>query len=38
MEAAPDGRTLYRLRWATNDGRRVDYLVDAATGVIVGAQ
>jgi len=38
METAPDGRTLYRLRWATNDGRRIDYLVDAATGVIVGAQ
>jgi hypothetical protein len=38
MEAAPDGRPLYRLRWATNDGRRIDYLVDAATGAIVGAQ
>jgi uncharacterized membrane protein YkoI len=38
MEAGPDGRALYRLRWATNDGRRIDYLVDAATGVIVGAQ
>jgi len=38
MQAAPDGRALYRLRWATNDGRRIDYLVDAATGAVVGVQ
>jgi hypothetical protein len=38
MEGGPDGRTLYRLRWATNDGRRIDYLVDAATGAVVGVQ
>jgi hypothetical protein len=38
MQAGPDGRTLYRLRWATNDGRRIDYLVDAATGAVVGVQ
>jgi hypothetical protein len=36
MQTGPDGRTLYRLRWATNDGRRIDYLVDAATGAVVG--
>ncbi len=38
VQAGPDGRTLYRLRWATNDGRRIDYLVDAATGAVVGVQ
>jgi uncharacterized membrane protein YkoI len=38
MQAGPDGRTLYRLRWATNDGRRIDYLVDAATGAVIGVQ
>jgi uncharacterized membrane protein YkoI len=31
------GRTLYRVRWAANDGRRIDYLVDAETGAIVRA-
>jgi hypothetical protein len=38
MEGGPDGRALYRLRWATNDGRRIDYLVDAASGAVVGVQ
>jgi len=38
MEPGSEGRTLYRLRWATNDGRRIDYLVDAATGAVVGVQ
>jgi uncharacterized membrane protein YkoI len=38
MEPGPEGRALYRLRWATNDGRRIDYLVDAATGAVVGVQ
>ena len=33
-----DGRADYRLRWAANDGRRIDYLVDAATGAIVGVE
>lgn len=28
-------RAVYRVRWLTNDGRRVDYLVDAATGRIL---
>jgi len=32
------GQTVYRVRWQAADGRRIDYLVDAATGVIVGAQ
>ena len=30
------GRPIYRVRWLTEDGRRLDLLVDAATGVIVG--
>jgi uncharacterized membrane protein YkoI len=38
MEPGPEGRALYRLRWATNDGRRIDYLVDAATGAVIGVQ
>jgi hypothetical protein len=38
IQAGPGGRALYRLRWATNDGRRIDYLVDAATGAVVGVQ
>ena len=29
-------RAVYRVRWMTHDGRRIDYLVDAATGTIVG--
>jgi hypothetical protein len=31
-----DGRAIYRVRWMTRDGRRVDYLIDAATGAILG--
>ena len=31
------GRTMYRVRWAAADGRRIDYLVDAETGAIVRA-
>lgn len=30
------GRPIYRIRWLTNDGRRVDLLVDASTGAILG--
>ena len=28
-------RPIYRVRWMTRDGRRVDYLIDAATGAIL---
>ncbi|MBV8592835.1 MAG: PepSY domain-containing protein [Caulobacteraceae bacterium] len=28
-------RPVYRVRWMTNSGRRVDYIVDAATGAIL---
>lgn len=30
------GRPIYRIRWLTNDGRRLDLLVDASTGAIIG--
>jgi len=30
------GRAVYRVRWMTPRGRRVDFLVDAASGAILG--
>jgi hypothetical protein len=36
LEPGPDGRQVYRLRWAGQNGRRTDYMVDAATGRIIG--
>ncbi|MHB8529747.1 MAG: PepSY domain-containing protein [Caulobacteraceae bacterium] len=32
------GRPVYRVRWMTDRGRRIDYIVDAATGRILGAR
>lgn len=29
------GRAVYRVRWITNRGRRIDYIVDAATGAVL---
>jgi uncharacterized membrane protein YkoI len=29
-------RPVYRVRWMTRDGRRVDYLIDATSGAILG--
>jgi hypothetical protein len=29
------GRTVYRVRWAAANGRRIDYIVDARTGEIL---
>jgi len=29
------GRAVYRVRWMTLNGRRVDYLIDAVTGAIL---
>jgi hypothetical protein len=29
-------RPIYRVRWITRDGRRVDMLIDAATGAVLG--
>ena len=37
LEAGPNGRPVYRLRWAGQDGRRQDYMVDAGTGAVLGA-
>ena len=31
-------RAIYRVRWMTADGRRVDYMIDAATGAVLTGQ
>ena len=36
LDAGLEGR-VYRVRWAAADGRRIDYLIDASSGAIVGA-
>lgn len=36
VEPGPDGRPTYRVRWAAQGGRRIDFIVDAATGAIIG--
>jgi len=33
-----DGRPVYRVRWLTERGRRMDYIVDAETGVILSGR
>ena len=35
-ETGPAGRPAYRIRWAAAGGRRIDFIVDAATGAIIG--
>ncbi len=35
IETGADGRSVYRVRWAAADGRRIDFMVDAATGQIL---
>jgi len=35
LESGSDGKSVYRVRWAATDGRRIDFLVDAATGAIL---
>lgn len=35
LEQGPGGRTVYRVRWATEDGRRIDFIVDAQSGQIL---
>ena len=35
LELGPGGRAVYRVRWAADDGRRIDYMVDAQTGDII---
>jgi uncharacterized membrane protein YkoI len=36
LDAGLEGRN-YRVRWATTDGRRIDFIVDAETGQILSA-
>ena len=31
-------RAIYRVRWMTADGRRIDYMIDAATGQVLSGQ
>lgn len=38
LEREPDGRPVYRVRWAGEQGRRIDYIVDAQTGAILRAE
>jgi uncharacterized membrane protein YkoI len=38
LEQGPNGRTVYRVRWAAANGRRIDFLVDAQSGTIVGEE
>lgn len=35
LEQGPGGRMVYRVRWATDDGRRIDFIVDAESGQIL---
>jgi hypothetical protein len=35
IEPGPEGRPAYRVRWAAKGGRRIDFIVDAATGAII---
>lgn len=34
-ETGPGGRPQYRVRWQSNTGQRIDYIVDAETGAII---
>ena len=35
LESGPGGRDVYRVRWAAADGRRMDVIVDAASGAVI---
>ena len=37
LEPGPGGRPAYRVRWAAANGRRIDFIVDAATGAVIGS-
>jgi uncharacterized membrane protein YkoI len=37
LEQGPGGSTVYRVRWASDDGRRIDFIVDAMSGAIIRA-
>lgn len=32
------GREVYRVRWASDDGRRLDFVIDASSGQILSAE
>ena len=36
LETGPDGRAAYRVRWAAVGGRRIDFIIDAETGAVIG--
>jgi hypothetical protein len=38
IEDGPDGRPVYRVRWAAQDGRRMDFIVDARTGAVLATE
>ncbi len=38
IEDGPGGRPVYRVRWAAENGRRIDYIVDARTGAILAEE
>ncbi len=38
MESGADGRPTYRVRWAAENGRRMDFIVDARTGAILSVE
>lgn len=36
IERGFDGRPVYRVRWGAANGRRIDYIIDAQTGQVIG--
>jgi hypothetical protein len=36
LEQGFDGRPVYRVRWGAANGRRIDYIIDAQTGQVIG--
>jgi len=38
IEEGPGGRPVYRVRWAADNGRRIDYIIDARTGAVIATE
>jgi len=38
IERGFDGRPVYRVRWGAANGRRIDYIIDAQTGQVIGTE
>ncbi len=38
IERGRDGRPVYRVRWGAANGRRIDYIIDAQTGQVIGVE